>query len=176
MNLHTIGLVAAAALAALSQLEDVLPSKTLRVISAMLSFVVALATQISRVAARKPPPLSLLLLAALALAACPKPTPGGPVVVHPFVDCSLSAVQQCAPQALPAVNECLAGHGDVTTCLLGLIKPGTCLVYETVACLVRHEGDIAERAAARNPGDAVDVRRAARAREFLDGQHVTFAP
>jgi hypothetical protein len=105
------------------------------------------------------------VLAVLALA-CPRPQPPG-VPTHGIVQCGTEAIQKCAPGALPAVNECLSGQGDVTDCLLGLIMPAGCVTYEVVACLVRHEGAAADHAAQANPADALDVRRARRAREFL---------
>lgn len=124
-----------------------------------------------------PGPLLALLLAAFALTACPKPTPGpgGPTPVKGVIECAVDAVQSCAPSALPAVNSCLAGHGDVTSCLLGLIQPVGCVTYEVVACLVNHEGAAASTAARANPDNTRDARVAQRAREFLDGQGIRFA-
>jgi hypothetical protein len=63
----------------------------------------------------------------------------------------------------------------VTSCLIGLIQPAGCVTYETVACLVRHEGAAAEHASQANPDDTRDARRAARAKAFLTGQGVQFA-
>lgn len=102
----------------------------------------------------------------LAVTACPHPQPG-PGAPHGIVECGAKAVQACAPGALPAVNECLSGSGDVTSCLLGLIQPAGCVTYEVVACLVRHEGAAAEHAHQANPEDTRDHWRAQRAKEFL---------
>lgn len=115
-----------------------------------------------------PPPLLLLVLA-LALSACPKPIPepGEPTKPN-VITCGVNAIQQCAPEALPAVNACLAGMDDIVTCVIGLIKPGTCLVYETLVCVLRHEGSAAALAAKANPDNTLDARRAARAKEFLE--------
>jgi len=111
----------------------------------------------------------VVLYAALvvAIAACPRPQPQ-PGPAHGIVECGAKAVQACAPGALPAVNECLSGTGDVTTCLLGLIQPAGCVTYEVVACLVRHEGQAAEHAYQANPKDTRDRWRADRAKEFLE--------
>lgn len=117
----------------------------------------------------------LLVLSVAALPACPHPQPG-PVVPGPgkVITCGTNAIQTCGPEALPAVNECLAGLDDVVGCLIGLIKPAGCLTYEVIACLVRHEGSAAGTAARANPADTVDVRRAARAKEFIDRQQIQF--
>jgi hypothetical protein len=116
---------------------------------------------------------SALIIGVVDLAACPHPTPG-PGAPHGIVQCGTEAVQACAPSALPAVNECLSGSGDVTSCLLGLIQPAGCVTYEVIACLVRHEGSAAEHAYQANPQDTRDHWRAQRAREFLEGQRVQF--
>jgi hypothetical protein len=112
----------------------------------------------------------------MALTACPKPTPGTVEPGHPgIVQCGASAVEKCAPGAVPAVNECLAGTSEIVGCLLGLIQPAGCITYEVIACLTRHEGAAAERAYAANPDDVRDKRRAARAKEFLDKTGAKFA-
>lgn len=110
---------------------------------------------------------ALLVVVLLSLAACPKPTPGtdGP---RPPVACAVKAVEGCAPQVLGLVNECLAAEGDTVPCLLGVTKIVGCATWEIIACVVRHEGDAAARASARNPNDLVDHRRAIRAQDFLD--------
>jgi hypothetical protein len=109
----------------------------------------------------------LLALVLLSVSACPKPTPDGGVV-QGVIHCGSQAVQSCAGGALPAVNQCLTGTGDVTGCLLGLIQPAGCITYQVVACLTRHEGSAAARAAELNPADTRDAWRAARAKEFLE--------
>lgn len=107
------------------------------------------------------------------LVACPKPGPGP--VSHPNpIQCASEAVQKCAPGALPAVNECLSGTGNVVDCLLGLIMPAGCLSYETICCLVRHEGSAAQHAYEVNHEDTRDHWRAQRARQFLTETGATF--
>ena len=111
------------------------------------------------------------LLVLVLAAGCPRPIPGQPPNTgQRIVKCATDAIQACAPQVLPAVNECLSGSGAVTDCLLGLIKPGTCVTYEVVACLVKHEGD----AAARIRGSARDNIVAARAADFIALQGIVF--
>jgi hypothetical protein len=113
----------------------------------------------------------------LLLCSCPKP-PVGPVepgTPSKLVTCGAQAVQTCAAGAVPAINQCLAGIGDVTSCLLGLIKPGACITYEVIACVVRHEGNAARAAYQNNPDDARDGHRAKRAEEYLAGQGIKFA-
>lgn len=119
-----------------------------------------------------------ILLFVLALSCTPKPpTPENPGSPRPaIVKCGVDAVTKAAPKALPLVNECLAAiSGDVTSCLLGLIKPAIDITYEVIVCLTRNEGAAANAAAQANPENTVDARRAARAREFLAGQGVQFA-
>src|SRR4051794_18758385 len=94
----------------------------------------------------------LLCLAVFALAACPKPTPAPGQPPGP-VQCGTNAVEQCAPSALGGVNDCLSGFADITSCLISLIQPATCVTYQVVACLVRHEGTAAEHAAQANHDD-----------------------
>lgn len=118
----------------------------------------------------------LLLVTAAACSGCPHPQPGpveppGPGKV---ITCGTNAIEACAPEALPAVNDCLAGAGDVVSCLVGLIKPAGCLTYEVISCLVRHEGSAAAAASRANPSDSTDARRAARAKEFIDRQQIQF--
>jgi hypothetical protein len=117
----------------------------------------------------------LLLVTAAACTGCPHPGPG-PVEPGPgkVISCGTAAIQACAPEALPAVNGCLAGAGDIVTCLVGLIKPTGCLTYEVISCLVRHEGSAAAKAASANPADTVDTRRAARAKEYIERQQIQF--
>jgi hypothetical protein len=117
----------------------------------------------------------LFLIAAVACSGCPHPGPG-PVEPGPgkIISCGTAAIEACAPQALPAVNGCLAGTGDIVSCLVGLIQPTGCLTYEVISCLVRHEGSAAAKAASANPADAVDTRRAARAKEYLERQQIRF--
>jgi hypothetical protein len=117
----------------------------------------------------------LILTLVLFFPACPHPVPGT-VEPHPgIVQCGTEAISRCAPGAVPAVNECLAGTGEITSCLLGLIQPAGCITYEVIACLTRHEGAAAERAFEANPADVRDQRRAARAQEFLDKTGAQFA-
>lgn len=120
------------------------------------------------------PQLALVLLFT-AVTACPKPTPGPGVPPHGVVQCATEAVQSCAPSALPAVNECLSGTGDIVTCLLGLIQPAGCITYAVVVCLTRHEGAAAGHAFKANPSDQRDQRRAARAKEFLEKTGTQFS-
>jgi hypothetical protein len=110
------------------------------------------------------------------VAGCPKPSPGVEAGPHPgVVQCGTNAVEKCAPSALPAVNGCLTGRGDITSCLISLIHPAACWTYEVVVCLTRHEGAAAQRAYDLNPQDTRDGWRAQRAKEFLDKQQVQFS-
>jgi hypothetical protein len=115
------------------------------------------------------------VLLVIVLGACPKPPPTGPGQPPGPVQCGTQAVEKCAAQAVPSVNDCLSGMSDIQSCLIGLIRPAGCLTYEVVACVTRHEGDAARAASRENPGDTRDARRAARAKEYLDKQGVTFA-
>lgn len=118
---------------------------------------------------------ALLVVVALSFLACPKPTPPGPGEPKPPAQCSGHLIEQCAPQVLPLVNECLAGNGDTVGCVLAITRVVGCATYEILACVVRHEGDAAKAASSRNPGDLVDHRRAVRAQEFLDKTGARFA-
>jgi hypothetical protein len=98
-----------------------------------------------------------------------------PPTVSGVISCGSEAIQRCAPTALPAVNDCLAGDGDVVACLVGLIQPVGCMTQETIACVVRKEGSSANAAAQANPSDTVDAKRASRAKEYLTRQNIRFA-
>lgn len=112
------------------------------------------------------------LSASLAVPSCrvPPPTTG----VGKIISCGTDAVRSCGPMTLPAVNTCLAGDGDVTSCLLGLIRPATCVTEEVVACLVRHEGAEFAHAAQANPDDVRSFRCADRAKTFLEQRRYVF--
>ncbi len=122
-------------------------------------------------------PPAALVLAALLAGSCATTTPGAPPTTGgKVISCAGNAIASCAPQALGSVNECLIGSGDVTACLLGLIpKGGACFTYDVIACLVQHEGSAAAADAQANPDDTRAARRAALAKEFLQGQGITFA-
>lgn len=127
---------------------------------------------------RKTPLLALATLIALAsfaltFSACtPKPgQEGGPPKI---VDCGVKAVTDHAIDALPGVNRCLSGTSSITDCLLGLVQPALGITFDTIACVTRHEGAAAS-AAAQTSGGERDARRAARAKEFLEGQRVRFS-
>jgi len=115
------------------------------------------------------------------LTSCRHPVPGpGEPQPHASapIRCGTEAVESCASSALPGIYACLDGTGDATACLLGLVRPVGCALYETIACLVRGEGSKAEQLAqAERSGPAmgalgaagsVNWRRAERAREFLE--------
>lgn len=173
--IHSLGAVLAVALASLSQLDGVLPTKTMKVVATVLAVAVALITQIDRVLPGPPAAVLLLVVSSFGFTACPHPGPG-PVTPGGVISCGAEAVQSCAAGALPAVNECLAGTSNVTDCLLALIQPVGCITHDVIACLVRHEGAAAEHASQANAADKRDARIAARAREYLQGQGVQFAP
>jgi hypothetical protein len=113
------------------------------------------------------------------LTACPRPTPGpGEPQASAPMRCGTEAIESCASSALPGIYACLDGAGDATACLLGLVRPVGCALYETIACLVRGEGARAEHLAqaersgpamgALGPAGSVNWQRAARAKEFLE--------
>jgi hypothetical protein len=108
-----------------------------------------------------------IVIAALCLGCQPKPAGGGGLGSPGVVSCGTKAVGDHAVDALPGVNRCLGGDGDVMACLLGLVQPALGIVLETVACVTKHEGAAAHAAAQANPGDTMDLHRANRAREFL---------
>jgi hypothetical protein len=83
------------------------------------------------------------------------------------IDCGTKAVTDHAIDALPGVNRCLSAETDVQACLFGLIDPAVGIVLSTVACVTGHEGNAARSAAASNPFNDRDKRRAQRAAEFL---------
>ncbi len=112
----------------------------------------------------------------VSLACTPKPgTAPGPTAPGGVISCGTKAVTDHAAQTLAPVNQCLASTGDVTNCLLGLVQPLVGITTEVIACVTRHEGSAAAAASRANPDDAVDARRMARAREFLEGQGFQFA-
>jgi hypothetical protein len=92
-----------------------------------------------------------------------------------LIACSGDALAHCAPDLLGPVNECLSGKTDVVACLTGFARPAGCTAIDYIACLVRHEGSAASAAAQANPSDSMDVRRAARAHEYLERIGAQFA-
>lgn len=117
--------------------------------------------------------LVILLSAVLLFPGCPRPAPGQPPGP---VSCALGAVEACAPQVIPLVNECLMGSGDVVACVLAIPKAITCAIYDVLACVVRDQGDRATAAYKANPADTRDHWRAQRAAEFLSRTGAQFAP
>lgn len=115
-------------------------------------------------------PLSWIATAVViaCLTAC-QPKPGANGLGSPgLISCGTKAVSDHAIDALPGVNRCLAGDGDIQACLFGLVQPAVGILIETVACVTKHEGAAARSAAQANPFDERDKRRDARAREFLE--------
>jgi hypothetical protein len=109
----------------------------------------------------------LTALVLLALPGCqPKPRTDG-LGPPGIVRCGSEAVGKHAIDALPGINQCLAGEGDVMACILGLVQPAAGILVDTVLCVTSHEGAAARAAATGNPFDERDRRRAARAEEFL---------
>lgn len=116
----------------------------------------------------------VLTVFVLVVAGCPKPTPG----THPggVLECSSEAVKAHWPEALPAVNRCLAATPDSAwwNCLVGLINPVVGITEEVVACVVRGTGDRYRQASAANPRDEISAVAASRAAEFLTRQGYRF--
>jgi len=111
--------------------------------------------------------LALVCSSALLLPGCPV-TPDKGLGAPRAIDCTLQAGAAQAPQALGPVNSCLAGHGDVLACALGLVGPATGFTLDLIGCLVKREGSAASAASQANPADQVDAARAQRSREFLE--------
>jgi hypothetical protein len=110
----------------------------------------------------------------LAVTGCPKPTPG---TTHPGVlECSSEVVRAHWPEALPAVNRCLAAAADSAwfDCLVGLINPIAGLTEDVIGCVVRGTGDRYRQASAANPNDEISSTAASRAAEFLTRQGYKF--
>lgn len=116
-----------------------------------------------------------VLLTILALGCTPRTGGGEPTGPSKIVSCGGEALAHCAPDMLGPTNECLAGSGDIVSCLMGFTRPAACAGLDIVACMVRHEGAAAKAAAASNPNNTVDARRSARAEEFLRRKNVAFA-
>lgn len=122
-------------------------------------------------------------LALLLLVGCPRPADGPPTSVP--IRCGTQAIADCGPAALPAVDMCLDGAGDITACLMGLVRPVGCVTYEVIACLVRGEGNKAEhmvqtetaapKMGVMGPAGSVNWHRAERAKEFLSRTGAKFA-
>lgn len=164
--LHTLGAVLGPIAAAFAASSD--GPAWMRAAGAGLGALVSLLVVLERAFPSAPPPVALLLLVLLPLAACPRPVPvtGVPGEV---ISCGVEAAKSCASQALPAVGRCLDGTGDVTSCLLGLVQPAGCVTYGVVACLVRGQRDSAAAHLSAMPD-----RRLGRAREFLERTGAVF--
>jgi hypothetical protein len=108
-----------------------------------------------------------VVCAALFLGCQPRPRADG-LGSPGIIDCGSKAVADHAIDALPGVNRCLSGEGDIVACMLGLLQPAAGIVLDTVLCVSRHEGAAARASAASNPFDERDRRRAQRAAEFAE--------
>lgn len=119
-----------------------------------------------------PPPLALLLLL-LPLAAC-APRGSNPITVRSVVSCGTDAVKSCGTTAFGDVVGCLDGDGDVSACMLGLVRTGAaCLAFDVVACVARGNAEPSVALGLVGPSP-LEQRRAARAREFLAREGVIF--
>ena len=116
--------------------------------------------------------LALIVLVA-SLAACPHPIPEGGTVAR-VVDCSKEALADQGIALIPAVNSCLVAF-NASTCLLGLVEPGTHITVDLISCLVRSRGAEFSAAAQANPGDQLSPRAASNALRFIDDQGIRFA-
>jgi hypothetical protein len=126
-------------------------------------------------------PAALLLIAVGALGlvgivcqGCRTPPPGTPGTGQRIVNCATQAVADTWPEFLPQVNGCLAHDTGAMGCLLSLIQPAVGATEDLIACLVRNQGAAYAHAAQANPGDAVSVRAAAAARQWLIERNVVF--
>jgi hypothetical protein len=111
--------------------------------------------------------LALVCSTALLIPAC-RAKPDGGLGAPRVIDCASQTVAAHAPESLGPVNTCLAGDGDIQACLLGLLQPAIGITVDVVGCLTRKEGSAASAASQANPDDAVDAKRAARAKDFLE--------
>lgn len=108
---------------------------------------------------------AILILSALLLLGCPRPSGSG---APGEIDCHGEVVRSSAARILPAVNRCLLSlfDQDWRACLRGLIQPAAGVGEDVLACALRAPADETTTAGAR-AASATDVRRQARAQEFI---------
>lgn len=162
--IHTAGLVAAAILTTLSQLNDVLPAPWLRTASGVLGVLVALFTNLDRVLpAKGAVPTQLLLLLVLPLlhgcAFLQKPS------TQHVVRCTAAVLNACKADVMPTITACLAAPADPTPCLLALLNTGGCVTTEALACKTRESVAVPVAAAFMSAPD--EGRRAEQAERFF---------
>jgi hypothetical protein len=116
-----------------------------------------------------------LVVALLFLAsACPKPPPTGQSVTPVKVKCVEPIIDACGAQVVPLVDTCLTGTMDVVPCILEIAKAVGCATYQTLACVTRRRGSVAEHTFVAMPESSRDRWRAQRARDFLEKTGATF--
>jgi hypothetical protein len=157
---HRLGTVLGPVAAALAASSD--GPAWMRAAGAGLGALVALLAVLEKAWGRDGlPPLALLALLLLPLAACPRPVAVNGIP-NGVISCGVESAKNCASDAFPAVANCLDGEGDVTSCILGLVQPAGCVTFGVVACLTRRERDDATTRMSFAPS-----RRLERANEFL---------
>lgn len=115
-----------------------------------------------------------LMAAALTVAALACRVPHPDTWQGKAIRCSGEALERCWPTVMGPVNTCLGGE-EASTCLLALIKPGTCTAEEIVACLVRKSGSEAVHASQANPADIRSARMATNAKAWIAERGYEFA-
>jgi hypothetical protein len=118
--------------------------------------------------------LTLLLVAALTLTACPHTGPG-PSIPSAIIKCAKDEIQNKGVTLIPKVNDALQ-RDDWSDRLLALIDASAGVTADVLACVVRSVLGDYLAASQANPSDAISKRSADRAQTFIDAQKYTFAP
>jgi hypothetical protein len=91
-----------------------------------------------------------------------------------LVSCAADSVRRSWPTAYPHVQHCLTGIMDSPLACLDALPSAIGVAIETVACIVRDAGRAAAAQQGENPDDVVTVRKAERARAWLDARGFMF--
>jgi hypothetical protein len=107
------------------------------------------------------------------LTSCRTP-PGSPSLPTRAINCTTEAVSRNWATVYPAAMNCLTAVMDSPMSCLDSLAPTLGVAFEVVACVVRTTGTEAAMQEGKNPNDAVTIRKAERAKAWIDARNLVF--
>lgn len=120
--------------------------------------------------------LSVLLSFVLLVLSCRPPKPGETYDKATAISCATASVKEAWPRAYPEVMHCLMAIMTNPISCLDAIPAALHVGVDTIACIVRGAEKEAGMQADQNTADVLSVRKAERARAWLDYRGVRFQP